>query len=104
MSKKNIDVNKKDWEGFTPLHIVLQEGHFEVAGFLLRHKDIKVDEKNNYGVTPAQVPCDYNSDCCRVYTLFKNTMVSNGRGKRAVEDSEESNEEKESTDKRLRKP
>ena len=41
---KNIDVNKPDNEGVTPLYIASQEGHKDIVELLLNMKNIDVNK------------------------------------------------------------
>lgn len=46
---KNID--ERDSEGSTPLHIAILEGYFNIVQYLVK-KGAKIDEKNRWGDTP----------------------------------------------------
>ena len=48
---QKVPVNKKASNGWTALHVAAQEGHMELARYLLS-KGAKVEVRDNYGDTP----------------------------------------------------
>lgn len=48
------DVNSKNNNGMTPLHLVAQLGHVHDAEILLKSKDIDLSIKDKWGLTPLQ--------------------------------------------------
>ena len=52
------NLNKNDvTKNFTPLHWASQEGHLEIAKYLLLSKSAQVDPKNKYNETPLMWAC-----------------------------------------------
>ncbi len=51
---KKSDLNKKDFQGNTPLHLAIIQNHAEWAGILLE-RGAKPDEKNDNGNTPLHL-------------------------------------------------
>ena len=54
LKKKKFDVNKKNDNGHTPLHIAYQNNQLEIVS-LLRKYGASVDVKDNYGKTPLDL-------------------------------------------------
>ena len=52
--KHGADVNARDSELWTPLHLAADEGHFEVAQILLEHK-ADVNSRAVCGATPLHL-------------------------------------------------
>jgi adenylate kinase len=54
------DVNEKDKNGNSPLHIATQNGHLEIVNFLFKQAGIRVNAQNNKGHTPLHMAIQYN--------------------------------------------
>lgn len=55
-----VQLNAKDFYGFTPLHMAVEHGHIEVVKFLLGQPEINVEVQTSAGtkkVTPLIVAC-----------------------------------------------
>ncbi|EFA85252.1 hypothetical protein PPL_02252 [Heterostelium album PN500] len=59
--KKKIDINKKNVNGSTPLHLAVFWNHFKVLELLLRY-NASLEEKNNKGRTPLSLACHYGNE------------------------------------------
>jgi ankyrin repeat protein len=53
--KGGVNVNTKDKNGQTALHVVSESGDLKGVNFLLTREDIKIEEKNNRGETAADL-------------------------------------------------
>ncbi|XP_046998386.1 ankyrin repeat domain-containing protein 33B-like [Schistocerca americana] len=82
-----VDVNKADNEGNTPLHYAAQAGHVEVLNYLLsRRPDVEVDARNALGFTPLMKAALQGRTKCAKLLLFAGaspTLRDSGRGLRA---------------------
>jgi ankyrin repeat protein len=58
---RGANVNAQDDNLFTPLHVAVQYGRFQVAEVLLEH-DLDLHLKNNIGKTPLQVALEWSDD------------------------------------------
>jgi ankyrin repeat protein len=56
--RKSINVNEKDWSGWTLLHRTAYNGHTSVAELLLK-SGAKVNEKDDSGLTPLHRAAQY---------------------------------------------
>lgn len=83
----DIDVNKPDNEGNTPLHFAAQAGLCEIINMILtRSRSVKVDAKNNLGFTPLMKACIQGRTKCAKLLLFAGASpveVDTGRQLRA---------------------
>eukprot|EP01133_Synstelium_polycarpum_P016975 gene16975-20200_t len=59
--KKRIDINKKNVNGSTPMHLAVFWNHFKVLELLLKY-NAALDEKNNKGRTPLSLACHYGNE------------------------------------------
>ncbi len=66
-----IDVNLKDELGFTASHFAAEKIDL-VYYNLLQSKGAKLNEKNNFGVTPLMIACSNNSNPFIIELLIKN--------------------------------
>ena len=55
LEKDDIQVNKADYTGATPLYIAAREGHEQVVKTLLKKHGIEVNKADNAGDTPIAV-------------------------------------------------
>ena len=55
LSKRKIDVNSKNNDGLTPLHIATLFVHLEIVELLLSQRDIMADAKDDEGDTPLML-------------------------------------------------
>lgn len=67
----NIDVNKEDKEGKTPLHYSAAHNNFEFSKLLLEHQSIQKDKKDRYGNNAMWVAVFYADGYYDVVKLFK---------------------------------
>ena len=60
----NVDINHKDIDGDTALHLYAQDGNFECCKFLVDEMGADLSAKNNLGKMPFEVDCenDVNKD------------------------------------------
>lgn len=83
----NLDPNKCDNEGNTPLHFAAQAGQVECLNVLLsRCKTIEIDARNNLGFTPLMKAALQGRNKCAKLLLFAGanpTLRDSGRGLRA---------------------
>ncbi|RAR09718.1 metal ion binding [Stemphylium lycopersici] len=49
LAHKKVDVNAKDYFGYSPLILAAKNGRFEAVGLLLQHPDIDVNYKKSWG-------------------------------------------------------
>lgn len=79
-----IDVNKPDNEGNTPLHFAAEAGMDEIVNLLLsRSRSIKCDIKNAHGITPLMKAAIQGRTKCAKLLLFAGaspTEIDYGRG------------------------
>jgi len=71
--RKGIDVNKKNVNGSTPLHLAVFWNHFQVLELLLAY-NANLFEKNNKGRTPLNLACHYGNENIAKY-LAERTNV-----------------------------
>ena len=49
------DLNSKNLSMNTPLHSAVETGQVDVVKYLLKQKDVKLNEQNCYGQTPKAI-------------------------------------------------
>ena len=59
LSAPDIEVNRANNDGMTPLHIASAMGHEKVVLALLNVKDTEVNSEDNHGTTPLQWASNY---------------------------------------------
>ncbi|EGC36183.1 hypothetical protein DICPUDRAFT_97668 [Dictyostelium purpureum] len=67
---RNINVNIKNINGSTPLHLAVFWNHFKVLELLLKY-NAGLDEKNNKGRTPLSLACHYGNETIAKYLAEK---------------------------------
>ena len=53
--KESIDVNAKNKDGWTPLHLAATKGRIEIVEYLVEKGAEDVNAKNEYGQTPLHI-------------------------------------------------
>ncbi|XP_069679148.1 uncharacterized protein [Periplaneta americana] len=83
----DVDLNKPDNEGNSPLHFAAQAGHVEVTNYMLsKCTGVEVDARNALGFTPLMKAALQGRTKCAKLLLFAGaspTMRDTGRGLRA---------------------
>ena len=77
------DVNQRDLEGCTPLHLACAEGNVHVLRILLRHPNISVMATDEDGNTPFHLVCQEDNDQLAVAEMLKDPRVDVTRKNRA---------------------
>ena len=54
---KNVDINPKDDDGHTPLHLACMRGNYAAVEILIRQERIEVNSLNKRGDTPLHFAC-----------------------------------------------
>jgi ankyrin len=59
---QKVDVNVRDTNGHSPLHLAARSGHTEVVDVLLRQPTIEIDALDHRGRTPTYLACQLKRD------------------------------------------